>query len=163
MVLSLPTAARAAVEYAITIDSAGNPITPHRALHVTVDGPRRRVEIRTPEKNPVAFDVFIADLDRRPGFTGVNTDLKTWWYPASPSVSVDAMIASKLGIVEGFPLRTIVASSRAYAGGMPQHEEVTANVSDYRTARSEPRLFEIPKGCVEQKTVIAGPGALSHY
>ncbi len=246
----VPPIATAAVEYNVTIDSVGDPITPHRFLRVTVDGPRRRVEIQTPEKNPVAFDVFVADLDRRPEFTGLNTDLKTWWYPASPSAStligragatrnavvkdlvvtsteeaageeiqgfearkfviraaftvaasispeqpsmryqmtmmiwttdrldeatsiravstssgvpaVDSMIAAKLGTVMGFPLRTIVASSRAYTGGIPQRETVTASVSEYRTARSEPRLFEIPNGYAEQKTVIGVPGALSH-
>ena len=246
VILGLPLTASAAVEYRITIDSVGDLITPHRVLEVTVDGPRRRAEIQTPEKNPVAFNVFLADLDRRPDFTGVNTDLKTWWYPATPVASVpshgagpmvdaviknltvtsaeeadgeeiqgfatrkfviraafgvagglsperpfiryqmtmmvwttdkldaataisavspsfrmpevDAEITAKLKTVKGFPLRTVVAASRAYEGGMPQNEVVTATVSEFRQVRATPHLFDVPDGYTKQQTTYGVPG-----
>lgn len=130
LILAFPFGLRAAVEYSVTIDTVGDPLSPHRELRVVVDGPRRRVEVRKPEINPIPFDVFVADLRQREGFTGLNTDLKTWWYPASPisvalgrprtftmtnaairDVTVTAVEESGAEEIAGFPTRKFVVQA----------------------------------------------------
>jgi len=71
---------------------------------------------------------------------------------------VDALLNPALAKIPGFPLRTVLTATRAFAGGRPQTITVTATVSDIRTAAAPPHAFERPADYVNQGPIIGGPG-----
>ena len=72
--------------------------------------------------------------------------------------AVDAQLASNVGRIPGFPLKTQLVATRAYAGGMPQVVITTVTVDDIRTVNPPPGAFERPRDYVNQAPVITAPG-----
>jgi len=72
---------------------------------------------------------------------------------------VDAQLAPKIAAVPGFPLKTMLLATRAYAGGRPQAMSLTATVSGIRSVTPPPGAFERPRDYKNQAPVIVGPGA----
>jgi hypothetical protein len=71
---------------------------------------------------------------------------------------VDALLDPAIAKIPGFPLRTVLTATRAFADWRPQTITVTATVSDIRTVDAPPHAFEPPKGYVEQAPIIGAPG-----
>jgi len=71
---------------------------------------------------------------------------------------VEAQLAPKIAGVPGFPLKTVLVATRAYAGGKPQASTLTATVSDIRSVTPPPGAFERPRHYVNQAPVVVGPG-----
>ena len=79
---------------------------------------------------------------------------------ASGRDEVDAVLAPKIGAVPGFPLKTLFVATRAFEGGMPQVEMMTATVDEIRTVAAPPHAFERPSDYVNQEPVITAPGVI---
>lgn len=71
---------------------------------------------------------------------------------------VDAQLGPKIAAIPGFPLKTVVIGTRAYAGGFPQALTLTATVSDIRSVTPLPGTFERPRDYVNQEPIVLGPG-----
>lgn len=72
---------------------------------------------------------------------------------------VDAQLTPKIAAIPGFPLKTVLIATRAYAGGKPQVSTLTATVSDIRSVTPPPGAFERPRDYKNQAPIIVGPGA----
>ncbi|MEK6375208.1 MAG: hypothetical protein AABO58_21245 [Acidobacteriota bacterium] len=72
---------------------------------------------------------------------------------------VDGQLAPKIAAVRGFPLKTVLIATRAYAGGKPQVSTLTATVSDIRSVTPPPGAFDRPRDYVNQAPIVGAPGA----
>jgi hypothetical protein len=70
---------------------------------------------------------------------------------------VDAQLAPKIAAIPGFPLKTVLVATRAYAGGKPSTSMLTATVRDIRSVTPPPGAFERPRDYVNQAPVVVGP------
>ncbi len=73
---------------------------------------------------------------------------------------VDAALAPKIAAVPGFPLKTLFLATRAYEGGRPQVEMVTATIDAIRTFTAPPHAFERPNDYVKQEPIVTRPGMI---
>ena len=73
---------------------------------------------------------------------------------------VDSVLAPKIAAIPGFPLKTLFVATRAYQGGMPQVEMVTATIDAIRTVTAPPHAFERPGDYVNQEPIVTGPGVI---
>jgi len=75
--------------------------------------------------------------------------------------AVDAQLAPKLAAVPGFPLKTVLIASRAFAGGMPQTLMNTTTITEIRTVDAPADAFAVPAGYKQtDPPVIVGPAPL---
>jgi len=69
---------------------------------------------------------------------------------------VDAQLAPAITRIAGFPMKTMISATRAYAGGRPQTITVTATVSDIRGADAPAHAFERPSDYVHEEPFLGG-------
>jgi hypothetical protein len=79
---------------------------------------------------------------------------------ASGRESLDAALAPKIAAVPGFPLKTLFVATRAYEGGAPQVEMITATVDAIRTVDAPPHAFDRPRDYINQEPVVGAPGVI---
>jgi hypothetical protein len=78
--------------------------------------------------------------------------------PLTTGISeVDAHLAPKLSAIDGFPLKTVISATRAFAGGAPQTEVLTMLADDFSSTVADAALFQRPAEYVNQKPLIGAP------
>ena len=73
---------------------------------------------------------------------------------------VDAKLTPRIVAIPGFPLKTVLIGTRAYAGGKPQASILTATVSDIRNVTPPQGAFDRPPDYKNQAPVIRARGAI---
>ena len=72
---------------------------------------------------------------------------------------IDTRIASSVELLGEFPERIVLVATTKYEGGSPSTETFSVTIAEMQSLEDvAPGFFELPRGYVEQKPIIAAPG-----
>lgn len=80
--------------------------------------------------------------------------------PRTKHPAVNAKLDGADALIEGFPRRLLMTTTRRYRGGDPYSESMTVTVSNIRQIPTDDKRFRRPPSYRHQKPVVAAPGVL---